>query len=315
MMAQRRVKRAKTQKSPKLHNPLVFIDTNILLDFYRVQTEAGLKLLQHLDNLHDKIICTYQVEMEFKKNRQKVILESMNALKDPGRISPPGFLSEAAAVSAIKKDLESARKRIKKLKDRVRKVLESPTTHDPVYKVVQRLFASTATTNLARDNNLRHTLRRLARRRFTLGYPPRKKNDTSIGDAINWEWIVQCAIAGKSDVVIVSRDLDYGVMIDSDFVVNDWLLREFRDRVSKQRKPVLTGRLSEALRLTAVSVSDEEKAAEENMVRTKRDEEDGAEPFSEKFIAEVLRYLDSATIRVSARGGLVKGEEGQPPSS
>ena len=28
---------------------------------------------------------------------------------------------------------------------------------------------------------------RLAWRRFLLGYPPRKANDTSIGDAVNWE--------------------------------------------------------------------------------------------------------------------------------
>src|SRR5580765_7471463 len=41
--------------------------------------------------------------------------------------------------------------------------------------------------------------------------PPRKPNDTSMGDAINWEWIVECAKTLNGSVIIVSRDRDYGV--------------------------------------------------------------------------------------------------------
>ena len=59
-----------------MSNYLVFVDTNILLDFYRFRRESGLVLLQRFDKIHDRLITTYQVEMEFKKNRQRVILDA-----------------------------------------------------------------------------------------------------------------------------------------------------------------------------------------------------------------------------------------------
>jgi hypothetical protein len=53
---------------------LIFIDTNILLDFYRVRGREGdLSILDHIDENHDLIITTSQVEMEFKKNRPRKV--------------------------------------------------------------------------------------------------------------------------------------------------------------------------------------------------------------------------------------------------
>ena len=54
-----------------MSNLLIFIDTNILLDFYRVRgPKEDLSILRHIDNNLDRFITTDQVEMEFKKNRQ-----------------------------------------------------------------------------------------------------------------------------------------------------------------------------------------------------------------------------------------------------
>lgn len=93
-MSRRRRKRQK----------LLFVDTNILLDFYRARTDAGIALLKRIDALQDKLITTYQVEMEFKKNRQKVILESLVALKAPEAvITAPAFLAEAKTVEMMKR--------------------------------------------------------------------------------------------------------------------------------------------------------------------------------------------------------------------
>ena len=69
---------------------LIFVDTNILLDFYRAKNEASLKLLHHLDKLHECLITSYQVEMEFQ-NRQEVLKKSYNELKPPETITVPGF--------------------------------------------------------------------------------------------------------------------------------------------------------------------------------------------------------------------------------
>ena len=56
---------------------LLFIDTNIYLDFYRVRNKVSMAFLSHIDSVRDSVIMTYQVEMEFKKNRQTVIAETI----------------------------------------------------------------------------------------------------------------------------------------------------------------------------------------------------------------------------------------------
>ena len=203
--------------------------------------------------------------MEFKKNRQNAILESLSVLKPPGMVSRPGLFSEAKEVKALQRDFRNAAKRITALRGRLKNVFTKPTTHDPVYKVVQRIFNKQGELNLTRQNTLNGPIRRRAYRRFILGFPPRKAGDTSLGDAVNWEWMVHCATEAKSELVIVSRDSDYGVAFESKSFLNDWLLQEFRDRVSKKRKILLFTRLSEALRLFKVEVSDAEQREEEEL--------------------------------------------------
>ena len=97
-------------------------------------------------------------------------------------------------------------------------------------------------------------------------YPPRKRNDTSIGDAINWEWIVQCSIDSGRDVIMVSRDSDYGLSYKDKWYVNDWLKQEIKERVSRRRNITLTGKLSEALKLVNVKVTKEMEEAEAEII-------------------------------------------------
>lgn len=246
---------------------ILFIDTNILLDFYRARNDAQLDLLLKLDSHHDVIVTTYQVEMEFKKNRQEAILSALKELKRPdGKGAVPAFFKEGKTISAIDKSLKQINAQVQKLHDRTKKLMANPTTADPVYKPIQRLFRSRSSLNLSRDRNERKDVRRRALKRCMLGYPPRKTSDTSIGDAINWEWIVDCATHTGSDVIIVSRDADYGVTVDNKSYINDWLLQEFRSRVSKKRKLHLTCRLTEALPLIEVAVTPEDEQQEAALI-------------------------------------------------
>lgn len=213
---------------------LLFIDTNIWLDFYRARNETGLQLLAHTEAISDRLIVTYQLESEFKKNRQSAIIEGMQELKAPPQISRPGIFSDAKATRIMGKNLKEAEKRVKTLKGRLVRAIEDPTIHDPVYKVCQRVFHKDDDLNLTRENKLRHQIRRRAYRRFLHGCPPRKKGDTSLGDAFNWEWMVHCAIERKAGLVIVTRDSDYGITIDSRSFINDHLRQEFSERVSRR---------------------------------------------------------------------------------
>ncbi len=253
-------------------NSLIFVDTNIYLDFYRARKEAGLSLLEKLEGLKDCLIVTEQVEMEFKKNRHLAILESLNLLKTLECTTTPAFLAQSRAVSTLKKKITDVNKRIKSLQKHLLAVLADPTGKDKVYKITQRLFRYTTDIHLKLDNENYSDIVKLSKERFMLGYPPRKSKDTSMGDALNWEWIIHCAqiSSGASEIIIVSRDEDYGCTYRDHSYINDWLNQEFKTRVSNRKKVILVDRLSEGLKLLKVSVTKSEEEEEEQIVATER---------------------------------------------
>lgn len=252
---------------------LVFIDTNILLDFYRIRkSDISLKYLQEIENNFDKLILTSQVEMEFRKNRQIAILESLTEVNklNSNNISVPTILFDAKPVDMIKQSQKKITQQQKKIKERINKILENPGTQDKVFQTLQRVFKNTSEFYLHRENDLRYAIRKLALKRFGLGYPPRKKADTSIGDSINWEWIIHCAKSCDKNIVIVTRDSDYGVFHNDKGYLNDWLQIEFKERISQQRKIILTDKLSKAFELVNIPVTQEMKDEEQNIIERPR---------------------------------------------
>ena len=253
---------------------LVFVDTNIFLDFYRSR-DARLGLLGHLTTNTDRIITSSQVEMEYKKHRQREVLRVLQAFKNPdwNSLTAPAFLSTSKANRAIAKRRSQIEAHAKQLKTRIENVLRSPSRYDPVYRAATQLFGADSEYNLSRTKDARFGVRRRAWKRFILGYPPRKSSDTSTGDAINWEWIIDCASRSGKNVVIVSRDTDFGTEFGNDLFLNDWLQQEFRERVSRRRSITLTTRLAEAFKQAAVPVSTKEAADEVALleeIRTER---------------------------------------------
>lgn len=206
--------------------------------------------------------------MEYKKNRQKVIIEALNLIKpqSSGELVVPAFLRESQINKTIKRTREQLSKQTEKLMDRTARLLELPGRNDPVYRVLQRLFKARADCHLHRGNKKRQLIRELAHKRFMLGYPPRKSADLAIGDAINWEWIIYCAQNCTNDIVIVSRDSDYGVHYHNKTIINDWLLQEFKERVSHKRSITLTTRLTEGFKLASITVSKEEELSEKKFI-------------------------------------------------
>lgn len=234
---------------------LIFIDTNIFLDFYRQRkTDLALSQLRHIEQNIGEIITGNEVEMEFKKNRQKIIQETLKTAKtmSAGEYAPPVFLSESKAAEKIINSIKHVNTRIKEFEKRAQRVIEAPSRYDRVWKVLQKLFRDENPMNLNREKKERFRIRKLALKRFILGYPPRKDKDISIGDSYNWEWIVECARKRNRGVVIVSRDSDYGVKSGDSFIVNDWLKKEFSERVSARQKLILTNSLSEGFKLASI---------------------------------------------------------------
>jgi len=252
---------------------LLFIDTNICLDFYRFRgSGTSLSMLKYFDGNLDRIITTTEVEMEYKKNRQGVILTSLNSIKSDNisNISVPDFLKESQLNASIIKTQKQLVIKIDKLRNRISKLLENPSRYDPVYRVLQRLFKSREHCHFhrTRDRKLRDNIRSLAQKRFTLGYPPKKDRDLSINDAINWEWIIYCAQNCSSDIVIVSRDSDYGIVSTKDAILNDWLRQEFKERVSRKRSIILTNRLADGFRRASIQVTKQEEEEEQRHIES-----------------------------------------------
>lgn len=283
---------------------LVFIDTNILLDFYRIRGPTEhLAILRHIDAHHERIITTSQVEMEFKKNRANAIVESYQGLKSlsKGDFALPSYLATSKQASGVQTSRKKINEQVKTMRTRVRNVLSKPTTHDPVYKVVQRLFREDTPLNLSRTKDARFSIRRLAFKRFLLGYPPRKPTDLSMGDAVNWEWIIRCAGETNADVVVVSRDSDYGIVFGDSSYINDWLLQEFRDRVSKKRVVRLTTRLAEGLKVAGIKVTRKQREAEEKFLRSEFDAVAANAAARQASVARVQSSIIAATTALYPR--------------
>ena len=255
-------------KKQKL-SALIFIDTNIYLDFYRYRkSDISLKYLELFEKHKDKIITSSQVEMEFKKNRQVALLETIGKLKgiDSSDITLPTILLQTKAADMVNEKKKAISKHQQVLKTRIEKILKNPKFNDQVYKSLEKIFTNDSNINLNRENELRFNIRDLAKKRFELGYPPRKDKDTSYGDAINWEWIIYCAQNFSKDIIIVSRDSDYGVNYSNEHILNDWLTQEFKQRVSSRKKVILTDKLHTAFNYLSISVTKEMKKEEDKFV-------------------------------------------------
>lgn len=264
---------------------LIFIDTNIYLDFYRIRrSDISMSYLDLIDKNKKHIITGSQIEMEFKKNRQKVIVESLKKFKTPewSNLSAPALLAESQAMKQIEKKKKEIGTQQKIIHKKIEKVLNNPSRNDKVFTTLNRLFRYKSSTNLDREKKIRFKIRNLARKRFVLGYPPRKNDDISIGDAVNWEWVIYCAQNSSKDIIIVTRDTDFGAIIKGESYLNDWLRLEFKERVSRKRNIFLTDKLASAFKAIKLPVS-KAMVEEEAKILEIQKEESSSRELKEKW--------------------------------
>jgi hypothetical protein len=211
---------------------------------------------------------TDQVEMEFLNNRQTVISTALAKLTAPA-IQPfvPAYLSDSKTAAGIERSIKQIKKRVESMKQRFARLVKDPSTNDPVFKSVKRIIKDAAFNLKVADAEKQKQIHDLALQRFQRGFPPRKKQDHSIGDAINWEWILDRAKALSSDVLIVSRDGDFGLSIDKAYFLNDFLFQEFKDKVSPKKKVELSMSLTHILKKLEVKVTAAEEKEEENIIQ------------------------------------------------
>jgi len=115
MMKERRTR----QRSPK--SWLLFIDANILLDFYRLQGESAIRTLDLLAKHKDSLILGDQLRMEFMNNRQRAVLAGIESLKvaKPQRPTLPAILIDTQAAKTWMKTHDTAENRWRTVRTRI----------------------------------------------------------------------------------------------------------------------------------------------------------------------------------------------------
>jgi len=241
---------------------LIFLDTTFLLGYYQV-LDQQLPWLDRLPEIHEIVITSDQIRMEFLKNRRRLILK---AAKEIGEFTLPvlwPFLRSDDTKDGLAKVKAEVDKYVKMLQTKTRALLDEPAKHDPIYRAGIEMFKEVpGDTNLKADSESFERLFTRAKRRWQLGYPPRKADDSAMGDAINWEWILDCAARLKKNVVVVTRDQDFGERIDNKRHMKEFLKLEFEERVGKKYRVEITELITEALALSGEKVSSKDKKTE-----------------------------------------------------
>lgn len=193
----------------------LFIDTNILLGFYRYSKDDLTKLNQ-LEDLIVKtsdinLIVTSQQVDEFYRNRDKVIADVVKELSTA--ISIPQLFSGHTDYKAIKKQAEMIRAEVERVKNETLEAAQDGSLKADT--IISRLFKDAIVVDAA-------TIAK-AKRRSDIGNPPGKAG--SIGDAINWE-VLLATVPVDENLHIVSRDGDFASALDktqlNSFLQKEW---------------------------------------------------------------------------------------------
>jgi hypothetical protein len=300
---------------------LVFVDTNVLLDLYRSRGDSTVIALGKLLESRDKIISTFQVRNEFLRNRTTVISQSLRELRRSlERPSVPAMFADTTALRMYEQAVKELNQRKEQLCTRLSTALRHPTDRDEAYKLVSKFFGEEVGFFLEDGTDNSHVFYYKAARRHKLGNPPRKKESESIGDALNWEWCLDVCRSETKDLVVVTRDGDYGEKAEGDLVLPNLLLHEeFKSEVSRKRKLVITPSVNTALKLIGTKVSDDEVRKERAEIKEAMPARPGTESYKlelQRYLAEVFTEALSATSTTGKTiGGLLPGPVPQAPSA
>lgn len=197
----------------------LFIDTNILLSFYHLTSDDLEELRKLAVLLKQKQVAFYltdQVVDEFARNREAKIADAIKRLKEQKlNLQFPQICKdypEYASLRELQKSYDEKHSALlmKLSTDIAAKNLKADATIEELFSAATRL-----------STNERIVDR--ARLRLEVGNPPGK--DGSLGDAINWELLLEKAPA-EQDLYFVTEDRDYCSALDDnlfkDFLVNEW---------------------------------------------------------------------------------------------
>jgi PIN domain len=231
----------------------LFIDTNILLSFYSLNQDdlAELnKIINAIEKQQITLLLTDQIIDEFNRNREQRIDGAIKSFRTQAFNSQfPQLCEDYPEIDSLRESLKHyeqahAALTAKIIVDIKAKTLKADRIVQSLFSLGKRLSNSVATLDRARL-------------RMGIGNPPGKNN--SLGDAINWECLLDETPEGE-DLYFITGDKDYcSALNDDDF--SDFLLTEWHNR--KQTQVHFYKRLSSFCKsqfpeITLASVRDKE---------------------------------------------------------
>lgn len=210
---------------------LIYIDTNVYLDFYQAAHDP-IAVFDELHEVRENLVITQQTGREFARNRNSRLAQLVGNIKksnatNPYTVSAVRDTPEFKEWLAAQKVAEAA---VQKLAARIDAwILDG--NQDPVAKGILKLIDE-MNYYLTKESAIEK-----AKLRKILGNPPTSPDKYTIGDELIWETLLeQC----DKDLIIVSRD--------KTFLENYGMLCAEYDTATRKLVSV-TKNLSEALKM------------------------------------------------------------------
>jgi predicted nucleic acid-binding protein len=230
----------------------IFIDTNILLDFYRL-SKSDLEELRKIAKLSEtkkiKLLVSDYLKDEVYRNREAVIARTVaEFIGTRIELTLPPIFKAYPEYEAISKLIRELKKIKEALLDAIKKdIRKSALVAD---SVIADLFKSTDIIPVSED------VLRAGIDRTHHAKPPGKRG--SCGDSVHWEWLLR-SVPKKADLFIISNDKDYESPLQPD-KISAYLSEEWR--IKKTSKCTLYSSLASFLKdhFPNIKISEEAKS-------------------------------------------------------
>lgn len=197
----------------------IFIDTNVLLDFYRL-SGGDLDELRRVAKLSENgkitLLLSEYLKDEFYRNREGVISLAINQFrKSRTELHLPNLVRVYPDSEELKKVKDEFEKHMKSLTESLLEDIRKSSLKAD--SVISEVFNSTESTDVSPEIIQRGITR------STLSQPPGKKD--SCGDSIHWEWLLEIVPDGQ-DLTIISGDGDFESSLQegsiSSYLQDEW---------------------------------------------------------------------------------------------
>lgn len=198
----------------------VFIDTNILLNFFHFSKD-DLDALNNVFASHEHgaatVYLTQQVCEEFKRNRENKIKDALKRFKE---------VKFSAQLPSFMKGYEEYSEIIE-LSSKLQQLTKSIMEKAEADIAARKLLADNLIKDIFAKSSILETtpeIFSIASMRMAIGNPPGKNG--SIGDAINWTVLLQ-SVPNEEDLHVITEDGDYYSSINENsihpFLEEEWM--------------------------------------------------------------------------------------------